>query len=47
MLYEDRIDFVPFWLPQMDIDIRKPAAHDSFDASETEPIQPCYLITLP
>lgn len=36
MLYEDRIDLFPFWLPQMDIDIRKPAAHDSFDASETE-----------
>ena len=36
MLYEDRIDLFPFWLPQMDIDIRKPAVHDSFDASETE-----------
>lgn len=37
MLYEDRIDLFPFWLPQMDIDIRKPEAyHDSFDASETE-----------
>ena len=36
ILYEDRVDLFPFWLPQMDIDIRKPAAHDSFDASETE-----------
>lgn len=36
MLYEDRVDLFPFWLPQMDTDIRKPAAHDSFDASETE-----------
>lgn len=36
MLYEDRINLFPFWLPQMDIDIRKPAIHDSFDASETE-----------
>lgn len=37
ILYEDRIDLFPFWLPQMDVDIRKPAIpNDSFDASETE-----------
>lgn len=36
ILYEDRVNLFPFWLPQMDIDIRKPAIHDSFDASETE-----------
>lgn len=37
ILYEDRINLFPFWLPQMDIDIRKPAiTSDSFDASETE-----------
>lgn len=36
ILYDDRIDLFPFWLPQMDIDIRRPAVHDSFDGSETE-----------
>jgi SPX domain protein involved in polyphosphate accumulation/uncharacterized membrane protein YidH (DUF202 family) len=37
ILYEDRIDLFPFWLPQMDVDIRKPGiSNDSFDASETE-----------
>lgn len=36
ILYENRIDLFPFWLPQMETDIRKPALHDSFDASETE-----------
>lgn len=37
ILYEDRINLFPFWLPQMDIDIRKPAiTSDSFEASETE-----------
>lgn len=38
ILYESRIDLFPFWLPQMETDIRKPAViyHDSFDASETD-----------
>lgn len=35
ILYEDRLDLFPFWLPQMDIDIRKPSA-DSCEHSETD-----------
>lgn len=27
-LFPDRIDLLPFWMPQMDVDIRKPASHD-------------------
>ena len=27
-LFYDRIDLLPFWFPQMDIDIRKPVTHD-------------------
>lgn len=27
-LFPDRINLVPFWMPQMDVDIRKPASHD-------------------
>lgn len=27
-LYPDRINLLPFWLPQMDVDIRKPVSHD-------------------
>lgn len=36
ILYEDRLDLFPFWLPQMDIDIRRPPAGDVSDVSETE-----------
>ncbi|EFY90861.1 vacuolar transporter chaperone [Metarhizium acridum] len=27
-LFPDRIKLLPFWMPQMDVDIRKPASHD-------------------
>lgn len=27
-LFPDRINLLPFWMPQMDVDIRKPASHD-------------------
>ncbi|CAK7204060.1 vacuolar transporter chaperone [Sporothrix eucalyptigena] len=27
-LFPDRINLLPFWLPQMDVDIRKPRSHD-------------------
>ncbi|KAK4157850.1 vacuolar transporter chaperone 4 [Chaetomidium leptoderma] len=27
-LFPDRIDLLPYWMPQMDVDIRKPATHD-------------------
>ncbi|EQB57050.1 VTC domain-containing protein [Colletotrichum gloeosporioides Cg-14] len=27
-LFPDRINLLPFWMPQMDVDIRKPATHD-------------------
>ncbi|KAM0237741.1 hypothetical protein ACHAPO_004393 [Fusarium lateritium] len=27
-LFPDRIDLLPFWMPQMDVDIRKPVTHD-------------------
>ena len=27
-LFPDRIDLLPFWMPQMDIDIRKPVSHN-------------------
>ncbi|PNY20637.1 Vacuolar transporter chaperone 4 [Tolypocladium capitatum] len=27
-LFPDRINLLPFWMPQMDVDIRKPVAHD-------------------
>ncbi|PHH86494.1 hypothetical protein CDD83_10184 [Cordyceps sp. RAO-2017] len=27
-LFPDRIGLLPFWMPQMDVDIRKPVAHD-------------------
>ncbi|KAF4123987.1 SPX domain-containing protein involved in vacuolar polyphosphate accumulation [Geosmithia morbida] len=27
-LFPDRIDLLPYWMPQMDIDIRKPVSHD-------------------
>lgn len=27
-LFPDRINLLPFWMPQMDIDIRKPVSHD-------------------
>ncbi|KAM0332558.1 hypothetical protein ACHAQA_002842 [Verticillium albo-atrum] len=27
-LFPERIDLLPFWMPQMDVDIRKPATHD-------------------
>ncbi|KAK3393210.1 VTC domain-containing protein [Podospora didyma] len=27
-LFPERIHLVPFWIPQMDVDIRKPATHD-------------------
>ncbi|KAI5466110.1 VTC domain-containing protein [Mariannaea sp. PMI_226] len=28
VLFPDRINLLPFWMPQMDVDIRKPATHD-------------------
>ncbi|KAK4132323.1 SPX-domain-containing protein [Trichocladium antarcticum] len=27
-LFPDRIDLLPYWMPQMDVDIRKPVTHD-------------------
>ncbi|QPH00767.1 hypothetical protein C2857_004728 [Epichloe festucae Fl1] len=27
-LFPDRINLLPYWMPQMDVDIRKPASHD-------------------
>ncbi len=36
ILYEDRVDLFPFWLPQMDIDIRKAPIGDISDTSETD-----------
>lgn len=27
-MQKDRIDLLPFWMPQMDVDIRKPVSHD-------------------
>ncbi|KAL2126082.1 hypothetical protein VTI74DRAFT_1728 [Chaetomium olivicolor] len=27
-LFADRINLLPYWMPQMDVDIRKPATHD-------------------
>lgn len=27
-LFPDRINLLPFWMPQMDVDIRKPTSHD-------------------
>jgi SPX domain protein involved in polyphosphate accumulation len=27
-LFPDRINLLPYWMPQMDVDIRKPATHD-------------------
>ncbi|KAH6650285.1 VTC domain-containing protein [Chaetomium tenue] len=27
-LFPERIDLLPFWMPQMDVDIRKPVTHD-------------------
>lgn len=27
-LFPDRIDLLPYWMPQMDVDIRKPVSHD-------------------
>ncbi|KAK0387621.1 hypothetical protein NLU13_3867 [Sarocladium strictum] len=27
-LFPDRINLLPFWMPQMDVDIRKPVSHD-------------------
>ncbi|KAK7414320.1 vacuolar transporter chaperone [Neonectria punicea] len=27
-LFPNRIDLLPFWMPQMEVDIRKPASHD-------------------
>ena len=36
ILYEDRLDLFPFWLPQMDIDIRKAPSGDISDTSETD-----------
>lgn len=27
-LFPDRIDLLPYWMPQMDVDIRKPATHN-------------------
>ncbi|KAK4165779.1 vacuolar transporter chaperone 4 [Cladorrhinum sp. PSN259] len=27
-LFPERIDLLPFWMPQMDVDIRKPVSHD-------------------
>ena len=27
-MFPDRIDLLPFWMPQMDVDIRKPATHN-------------------
>lgn len=36
ILYEDRIDLFPFWLPQMDVDIRKAPIMDHSDVSETD-----------
>lgn len=27
-LFPERINLLPFWMPQMDVDIRKPASHD-------------------
>ncbi|RGP67247.1 vacuolar transporter chaperone 4 [Fusarium longipes] len=27
-LFPDKIDLLPFWMPQMDVDIRKPVTHD-------------------
>ncbi|KAF7558317.1 hypothetical protein G7046_g5836 [Stylonectria norvegica] len=27
-LFPERIDLLPFWIPQMDVDIRKPSSHD-------------------
>lgn len=28
VLFPDRINLIPFWMPQMDVDIRKPVTHD-------------------
>ncbi|VBB72094.1 Putative vacuolar transporter chaperone 4 [Podospora comata] len=34
-LFPDRIHLLPYWMPQMDVDIRKPASHD-FGIKRTE-----------
>ena len=34
-LFPDRIDLLPYWMPQMDVDIRKPVTHD-FGIKRTE-----------
>lgn len=35
-LFPDRINLLPYWMPQMDVDIRKPATHD-FGIQRTGP----------
>ncbi|OKL55620.1 Vacuolar transporter chaperone 4 [Talaromyces atroroseus] len=35
-LFPDKINLLPFWFPQMDVDIRKPVTHDDDDETDDE-----------